>query len=69
MKVVIYLDVQHMFYLLLEPALKAVKYRPVVCEISVHGLVQLHVHHDSARLVLGDQVAQRRKQESEGVRG
>jgi hypothetical protein len=57
------------YYLLLEPALEAVKDGPVVGQVDVHGVVQLHLEQDLSGLLLGHQIAQRGQQEAKGVGG
>ena len=55
-------------YLLVQPLLVTVKYRPVIGEVGVEDLLDLHVQQDLPGLLLHDQVAEGGQEEAQSVR-
>ena len=58
-----------MSYLLVQPLLVTVKYRPVIGEVSVEDLLDLHVQQNLSRLLLHNQMAESWQEKTQRVRG
>ena len=62
------IELEREAYLLVQPLLVTVKYRPVIGEVGVEDLLDLHVQQDLSGLLLHNEMAESREEKPQSVR-
>ena len=61
------IELEREAYLLVQPLLVTVKYRPVIGEVSVENLLDLHVQQDLSRLLLHNEMTESWEEKTQSV--